>query len=646
MARCKTADKSLEVWLEKKAIVGVETAQDTNCHSCNGRCLNTAFDRMHDQRVKCKYGEQGICCRLCSNGPCRITPDSPRGVCGADADTMVARGFLRAVAAGSACYLHVVEATARRLESIGNGNSPLKMRSVAALKRVADLMGIQSTDVSINDLAKKVSQTVLDDLYKPRGTNMSLVSKLAPQKRIAVWEKLGLLPGGAKSEVFDAIVKTSTNLGSDPVNMFLHCIELGICTGIYGLALTNLLNDAIMGESEIRVAPSGFRTLDSNYVNLAVTGHSHSVFSGLIQYLESKEAQAEAVKVGAKGIRIVGLTCVGQDMQLRAAAADESVFAGQAGNNFTQEALLATGAVDTVVSEFNCTLPGIEAIARDQNILLLCVDDVCKQRDAELLEDTFGREIELAQTIVAKACAQYAKRRNKVEIDIPKDHGRDDVVTGISETSLVKFLGGTLEPVISLLKSGAIKGVAGILGCSNLAAGGHDVSTVALTQELIKRDVLVLSAGCTSGGLSNCGLCSPDAAELAGPGLKAVCKKLGIPPVLNFGPCLAIGRVEMVAAALAEALGVDIPDLPVVVSAPQWLEEQALADGCFALSLGLTLHVCQPPPILGSKLATQLLTSDLETLLGGRVYVEADTAVAAEEFVAIMRRKLAKLGVA
>lgn len=135
----------------------------------------------------------------------------------------------------------------------------------------------------------------------------------------------------------------------------------------------------------------------------------------------------------------------------------------------------------------------------------------------------------------------------------------------------------------------------------------------------IARDIIVLTAGCSSGGLENCGLMTPDAAKLAGPKLRAVCESLGIPPVLNFGPCLAIGRLEMVATQLAEALKVDIPDLPLVLSAAQWLEEQALADGAFGLALGLPLHLGLPPFITGSSLVTQVLTEDMRELTGGQV---------------------------
>ncbi len=623
MSRCKSADSCFAEYLEKKS------------------GINTAFDRFQDQEIKCGYGELGTCCRLCSNGPCRITPDSPKGVCGATADSIVARNFLRVIAAGSACYLHIAESTARRLKAIATGVSPLKLRSEQSVVELAKVLGIKTA--GIKEMAATIADLVLDDLYKPRHEPMTLVNKLAIAKRVTNWEKLGLMPGGAKSEVIDALVKTSTNLNTDPVDQLLHCLKLGIATGLYGLTMTNLMNDIIMGEPEITTCQTGFSVVDADYINIAVTGHSHSVFAGLIDYLESDAGQQIGIDAGAKGIKIVGLTCVGQDMQLRGECSSGNIFAGQAGNNFTQEALLATGGVDMVVSEFNCTLSGIEPIAADMKIKLICLDDVAKQASAEMLQDIPGKELELAKQLVELATAQYKQRRSTVTIDIP-EHGFSDVVTGVSEKSLVKLLGGNLEPLIELLKDGTIKGVAGILGCSNLAAGGHDINTVALTKELIKRDILVLSAGCTTGGLANIGLCSPSASELAGPGLKAVCKKLGIPPVLNFGPCLAIGRIEIVVSELAKALDLDIPQLPVAISAPQWLEEQAVADGCFGLALGLPLHLSQPPAILGSPIVTKLLTEDLPSLTGGKVIVEGDPLKAAEIMAKIIAEKAQALG--
>jgi carbon-monoxide dehydrogenase catalytic subunit len=165
-----------------------------------------------------------------------------------------------------------------------------------------------------------------------------------------------------------------------------------------------------------------------------------------------------------------------------------------------------------------------------------------------------------------------------------------------------------------------------------------------MTKELIKKDILVLSAGCSSGGLENCGLMSPEAAELAGPKLKAICQKLGIPPVLNFGPCLAIGRLEIVATEIAETLGVDLPQLPLVLSAPQWLEEQALADGAFGLALGLPLHLGLPPFVTGSPVAVKVLCEDMKSLTGGHVLINSDAAESADLLEDIILQKRKALG--
>jgi anaerobic carbon-monoxide dehydrogenase catalytic subunit len=48
-------------------------------------------DRKKNQTPSCKFGEDGICCRICSMGPCRITPKATRGICGADANAIAGR---------------------------------------------------------------------------------------------------------------------------------------------------------------------------------------------------------------------------------------------------------------------------------------------------------------------------------------------------------------------------------------------------------------------------------------------------------------------------------------------------------------------------------------------------------------------------
>ncbi len=602
----------------------------------------TAYDRMKTQENKCMIGLQGVCCKLCSNGPCRITPSSPKGVCGATADVIVARNFLRHVAAGSGCYIHVAENAARNLKETALNKGVLKGEKT--IERLCDLFEIEKGDIYENAIA--IADKVLNDLYKPEHEKMELVKKLAYAPRYKKWEELNILPGGANAEIVKAVVKTSTNLNSDPVDMLVNCLKLGIQTGLYGLTLSNLLNDAVLGEPAIHTTKVGLRTIDEDYINVLVIGHQHTIFSRIEDRLGEEDVVKKAQAAGAKGFKIIGCTCVGQDMQLRAKdLCDSKVYAGHAGNNYASEAILLTGGIDAVLTEFNCALPGIEPICDELKIKQICLDDVAKKANAEYKPYVFATREKDTDEIVDEIIEAYKARRGEVKLNLVPDHGNDTTLAGLSEVTLKEFLGGDYKPLIDLIVSGKIKGVAAVVGCSNVAYGGHDVLTIGLTKELIKRDIIVLSAGCTSGGLENVGLMSPEAAELAGPNLKEICKALGIPPVLNFGPCIGIGRLEMVATDLAAALGIDIPQLPLVLSAPQWLEEQALADGSFGLALGLPLHLGRPPFVTGSKLAVNVLTEAMKDITGGHVILGDDPVEAAKKLEKVILEKRKNLNI-
>ena len=446
---CKSADKPLEGFIRSLPV-------------------ETSHHRVEGQSTKCGFGLQGVCCRLCSNGPCRITPEAPRGICGANADTIVTRNFLRAVASGSGCYIHIVENTALNLKKTAQIRGELK--GLKSLDHLAELFGITDEDIYVK--AEKVADSVLADLYKPEYVSAELIEKIAYAPRIKRWKELGIMPGGAKAEVFKGVVKCSTNLNSDPVDMLTDCLKLGISTGVYGLTLTNLLNDVLLGQPELRLAPVGLRVIDPDYINIMITGHQHTIFVDLQEKLISEEAKKKALAAGAKGFKLVGCTCVGQDLQLRGAHYTE-VFDGHAGNNYTSEAILATGAIDAVLSEFNCTLPGIEPICDELKIKQICLDDVAKKANAELMPFEFEHRAEQSDLIIDKIVEAYKERRGCVPLNLMEEHGNDHTLTGVSEGSLKSFLGGKWTPLIELLAAGEIKGIAGVVGCSNLTAGGH-----------------------------------------------------------------------------------------------------------------------------------------------------------------------------
>jgi len=187
--------------------------------------------------------------------------------------------------------------------------------------------------------------------------------------------------------------------------------------------------------------------------------------------------------------------------------------------------------------------------------------------------------------------------------------------------------------------------VAGLVSCTTLRDHGQDVHSVAIAKELIRRDVLVLSMGCGNAAMQVAGLCSPEARELAGSGLKAVCEKLNIPPVLSYGTCTDTGRLADLLAAVSGALGVPIPDLPVAAVAPEYMEQKATIDAIFALAFGLYTYVNPVPTVTGAPNLVRLLTEDLEGITGGKMNVERDPVRAVDGIMEHIEAKRKRLGI-
>lgn len=63
---------------------------------------------------------------------------------------------------------------------------------------------------------------------------------------------------------------------------------------------------------------------------------------------------------------------------------------------------LQPGAIDAVISEFNCTLPGIEPICDSLKIKQICLDDVAKKANAELKSFVFEERETQSMEILMK----------------------------------------------------------------------------------------------------------------------------------------------------------------------------------------------------------------------------------------------------
>ncbi|MFY9432522.1 MAG: hypothetical protein WAP24_05505, partial [Thermacetogeniaceae bacterium] len=221
---------------------------------------------------------------------------------------------------------------------------------------------------------------------------------------------------------------------------------------------------------------------------------------------------------------------------------------------------------------------------------------------------------------------------------------KQKAIAGFSTEALLQALGDKLDPLVDVIASGKIKGVVALVNCSTLRNGPHDWNTVNLVKELIKRDILVVSGGCGNHGLEVAGLCNLNAIDMAGQGLAEVCNMLKIPPVLSFGTCTDTGRISMLVTALADHLDVDIPDLPIAVTAPEWMEQKATIDGVFAVAYGAYTHLSPTPFVTGAPQLVKLLTEDVEKLTGGKIALGDDPTEVADGIEAHILSKRKGLG--
>ena len=597
--------------------------------------LNTPHTRFAAQQPRCEVGLKGLCCQVCSEGPCRVS-DTTLGVCGLNVDNVVAKNFLRHVAAGVACYVHVCENSARTMKAIKN--APYEIKNPAKLKSLATRLGI-NTNQDDKSIAQDLGEFILRDIHRPSYEESLIVRALSPAKRLKVYEKLGIIPGGPKSEVFDALVKSGTNLNANVMDMLLHVLRMGLVMGYVGLAMNIYINDILLGTPQITEICAGLASINPDDVNIMTAGHQNILQDAIIQAAKDETLLKMARAAGANKITVVGATCVGQDIQARwSNYGAEGVYTGQICNNFGTEPLVASGLIDAVCSEFNCTFPGLTEIAKRLKVKLMNIDNVAFIEGTEHIKWSPENALVVGKEVVRKSIEAFSGRQRG-----QRQAGEIKATIGFSDD----FLIARADVLIEAMKSGKVKGVAAVVGCSNLTSGGHDVFTKELTEELIKRDIVVWTAGCTAYSLQGLGFMSyPEALEKAGNGLREVCQAHGFPPVWDLGICMSVYRVVNIAEAIADKLGVDLPDLPAVASAPQWLEEQAIGDAAFALDCGFLLHVYPDPFISGSKLVTKILTHDLEGLTGGKLLVEKDPCKTADILEKHINEKRQKLGLA
>jgi len=606
------------------------------------RGVETVWDRLAAQQPQCGFGELGVCCRNCAQGPCRISPfgDGPqRGVCGADAHTIVARNLVRAIAAGCAAHSGHAKHLAHALHKGLDGKAAAYgVKDETKLRALAARLGLD-TEKTTADLTRKLLDTALAQFAEGEEP-MAWATAVMTEGRVRKLAELGVLPTGIENTVADMMHRTHLGVDADPVNLLLGGIACSVAD-MAGSHMATDLADIMFGTPAPVFSEANLGVMKENMVNIALHGHNPVVSDVLVQVARDMEDQAR--EIGAQGINLLGVCCTGNEVLMRHGIPSIT-------HSISQEMPLLTGALDAMVVDYQCVYPSLAGVAQCSGTPLITTMDMAKIPGATHVGVREEEAREKAREIVTMALEAYQRRLGR-PVNIPRHKSK--VVAGFSVEAVVRALAAVdaedpLKPLIDNIISGNIQGVVLMAGCNN-AKVPQDQNFLTIARELAARDVLLLATGCGAGAYARHGMLTPEAVgEFAGPGLKAVLTAVGeaaglggpLPLILHLGSCVDNSRAVDLAVAVANRLGVDVDKLPVAASAPEFKTEKAVAIGTYAMALGMPVHLGVVPPVLGSAQVTSLLTAGVKDLLGGYFIVETDPVESARLiFEALQERR-------
>lgn len=609
--------------------------------------VETAFDRFVAQQPQCGFGQMGVCCRICAMGPCRVDPfgNGPKkGVCGADADNISARFIARMIAAGSSAHSDHGRDIAHTLYMASTDpNCDYKITDEDKCLRIAAEVGIATEGKDVKEVGKELAELMMNQFGQIHGLADCFVNARAPQQRIDKWNELGLVPRSIDREIVEIMHRTHIGVDSDYVNILTQGMRCSLGDGWSGSMLATELSDIIFGTPSVVETETNLGALKEDHVNIALHGHEPTLSSMVVIASKDPKVAEWCEEVGAKGVNLVGICCTVNEVLMRYGVAP-------AGNFLQQEFAMATGALDSYIVDVQCIFPALGDLTKCYHTRVYTTSPKAKIIGATHIQFSEDKAYEIALNLLHESIMNFKNRKG--EISIPSQ--KEKLVAGFSVETIIKALDGvtnshahpigTVKPLCDAITSGVLRGAVAMVGCNNPHVP-LDKAHKGIVEKLIQNDVIVVQTGCSALTCAKYGFLSYEAKDKCSLGLKTVCELVGIPPVLHMGSCVDISRIISLVAACAKYLGVDIDQLPIAASAPEWMSEKAVAIGTYAVTSGVFTHLGVAPQVLGAPNVTKLLTQDIEGVVGGKFFVEPDVDKAVDGILAAIEAKRAALGI-
>jgi len=611
--------------------------------------VNIVFDRA-DAMKPCPIGSVGSCCKNCGMGPCRVplpkgkeeTPEDKlkrRGICGATAETIAARNFIRMVAGGAAAHSDHGRGVAELFLAVAKGEAPgYEIKDEQKLLQLALDWGIEIGDRSNNEIAIDIGEKALAEFGNQEGELITL--RKAPLKRQELWRQQGIAPRGIDREIVEIMHRTHIGVDQDYKNLLKQGVRAAIGDGWGGSMIATELQDILFGTPAPILGKANLGVLKENEVNIIIHGHEPLLSEMIVAAAREPEMLELAKSKGAEGINLSGMCCTANEILMRHGVPI-------AGNFLQQELAIVTGVVEAMVVDVQCIMQSIQTVAECYHTRIITTTPKAKIPGAVHIEFDEHDAMKSAREIVKTAIENFPNRKGNTLIP----DQQCDQIAGFSHETINYLLGGmfraSYRPLNDNIINGRIRGVAGVVGCNN-ARVKHNEAHVTMVKELIKNDVLVITTGCNAIACAEAGLMVPEAAaKYAGEGLAEVCETVGIPPVLHMGSCVDNSRILIAATAMVKdgGLGDDISDLPVAGAAPEWMSEKAISIGQYFVASGVYTVFGVTWPTTGSKEVTDYLFKDMEEMLGGMWDFEPDPIQAAHKMIEHIDKKRKALGI-
>ncbi|MEW6621541.1 MAG: anaerobic carbon-monoxide dehydrogenase catalytic subunit [Bacillota bacterium] len=634
--------KSRERTIEPAALEMLEVARQNN--------VETAFDRFLAQQPQCKFGYEGICCRFCMKGPCRIKslegPGS-RGICGASAWTIAARSVGLMIITGSAAHSEHANHLAMALLEYADGKAPdYSIKDPDKLKVVASKLGIDVDGKDIRALAKEIALKAVEDLsrLKNMGEANWLTSSCIPARN-EVFRQCNVVPHGIHATISDLCSQAHVGMDNDPVNIVFGAIRVALADINSQLMATDI-SDIMFGTPQPIISQANMGVLDPDKVNFVVHGHN-PLLSDII-VTTAREMNQEALAAGSKGINIVGICCTGNEVLMRHGIPMLTSYT-------TQELAIVTGACDAMVVDVQCIMPSIQKIAECYHTKIITTSDVAKIPGTIHFDFQVDHAEENAKLCIREAIEAF-KERKAMNKPVVIPNYKDKIVSGFSLEALLKLFGAVtpenpIKYLTDAILNSQLKGVILMAGCNNTKSM-QDEGHVIIIKEMLKNDVLVLTTGCSTYAAGKFGLMNPENVNsLCGEGLKKFIQKIEeesdlnikLPPTFHIGSCVDNSRAFNLMMKMAQQLGVDTPKVPFVASAPEAMSGKATAIGSWLVASGWPTHVGSMPPVEGSDLLYSILTQIASDVYGGYFIFEMDPVVGAQKLLNALEYRTWKL---